>query len=299
MKRCFLVSKRFGLSLLKSIEPDLNDTCIIHPNDSHDDRSIISEFQEFSRKVGSELNIVSTPSEAQKCIQRFSPDVMLVCGWYWLISNELLASVPSGVFGIHNSLLPKFRGGSPLVWSMISGEPVIGSSMFRIEDGMDDGAIVAQVKINNEPDLTISMAMEKIESMFCDKFPEIWKTILDDTLCFIPQNHKNATYCAQRIPEDGHINWNWSPIEIHNFVRAQSFPYPGAYSFLEDKKIVIEETKISSQRIYATPGQVLNRNQNGYVGVACGQMEVIDILRLRGDVQHPKSVIKSLKVRLL
>jgi len=140
------------------------------------------------------------------------------------------------VWGIHNSLLPKYRGGSPLVWQVINREKVLGSTFFKFLDGMDEGAILDQVSIKNTSNLTIADAGNSIELEWIKKLPKIWKNFCDGRLVAKDQNHKEVTYCAQRQEFDGEINWQNHASSIDAFIRAQEHPYPRAFFLLNEKK---------------------------------------------------------------
>lgn len=106
------------------------------------------------------------------------PDVGFVCGWYWLIDRETLDLVPNGLWGVHNSLLPKYRGGAPLVWSILNGDSHVGSSVFKISEGMDDGEILHQVKVKVLPDDNVGSLLEKIEQELIENLPKKWTDLV-------------------------------------------------------------------------------------------------------------------------
>ena len=145
----FIGSKQLGLDCLKTIYSQSKETLVgvLTFDDTSDGRSKFNDFIDFCSTNEIPMFIAKNKTESEKIVKKQHPDICIVVGWYWLFSNEILSEVPNGLLGIHNSLLPKYRGGAPLVWSIINGEKNIGFSMFTLTEGMDEGDIWFQYKI--------------------------------------------------------------------------------------------------------------------------------------------------------
>jgi len=301
MKLAFLGSKALGLAVLTAVHSVSNEHSwrIVHPLDDDDGRSCREDFAKFAQEHNLEILTASSQAAADKMIQDYRPDAILVCGWYWLISLPILQMPPLGVFGIHNSLLPKYRGGSPLVWSIINGDNVVGATVFRFTEGMDDGPILYQVKVPLGIDDNISVALSRINDKLSKTFPTQWSSYLRGEADMTPQDESIATYCGQRAPEDGQIDWRKPAKSIHDFVRAQTKPYPGAYCYANKQKVTIWTTEIDHRIYQGVPGQVLLRAAN-YVVIACGQRTAVRILEISIDngPHHVREVFRSVKLRL-
>lgn len=298
----FLGSKNFGLNLFKAIynaNPSINWK-ILCPPDLNDLRTCFSEFQEFATLKNIDISIANSSVIVTQYIEEHRPDVMIVCGYYRILSSELISSVQWGVWGIHNSLLPKYRGGSPLVWQLINDEEIVGSSFFKFTGGMDDGAILDQVKVNNAAKLTIGEASDRIEKEWIAKIPSLWKDFCNGNIQPHEQNHKAATYCAQRQETDGHINWKLNVFALDAFIRAQDHPYPRAFFKLNEKIAKVVYHKIDTRKIYGTPGQVFQISEN-HVTICCGENTALKIYKVQIDdkILDAKSVIDSIKIRLV
>lgn len=164
-------------------------------------------------------------------------DLILVLGWYYMIPESIRRVAKYGAWGIHASLLPKYAGGAPLNWAIINGEKEAGVSLFRMDDGVDDGDIISQKAFSIE-------YKDSIKNVY-DKATLVSKEILMDTLTnldqvvFTKQDKSKIEVYPQRKPEDGEINWQSSSQEIYNFIRAQTLPYPCAFSFVRGSKLKI------------------------------------------------------------
>lgn len=186
----------------------------------------------------------STINDYYNEIQSLSPDVILVMGWYYMVPKKIRDLAVYGAWGIHASLLPEYAGGAPLVWAIIKGQKKTGVSLFRLDNGVDDGDIISQAEIIIEDNDTIKEVYQKAI--------DVSKKILSDSLLnihevqFHPQDKTKIKVYPQRKPEDGEIDLSWPARQIHNFIRAQAPPYPGAFIRTSDnKKIIIEKAKIS------------------------------------------------------
>jgi methionyl-tRNA formyltransferase len=173
-------------------------------------------------------------------LQALQPDVILVMGWYYMVPKKIRELARYGTWGIHASLLPKYAGGAPLVWAIINGETETGVSLFKLDDGVDDGDIIAQEKI------TIAVE-DSIREVYAKATAASKKILLNalqhiDTVQFVPQDKSAIEVWPQRKPEDGEIDLSWPAERIYNFIRAQAPPYPGAFIRTADgKKIIIEK----------------------------------------------------------
>jgi methionyl-tRNA formyltransferase len=176
-------------------------------------------------------------------INEIKPDVILIMGWYYMVSKKIRDIAIYGTWGIHASMLPNYAGGAPLVWAIINGESETGVTLFKLEDGVDDGDIIEQEIIIIEDTDSIKEVYEKVTI--------VSKTILLNSLkniskiVFKPQDKSRIKVFPQRKPQDGELDLTKPARELYNFIRAQSSPYPGAFIKTSDgKKLIIEKARI-------------------------------------------------------
>lgn len=168
------------------------------------------------------------------------PELIVVSGWYHIIGETIRGIPKYGVVGLHSSLLPKYRGAAPLVWQMINGESKTGITLFYMEQGIDSGDIIAQTEEVIEESDTIATLYEKVGNRGIELLEKYLPLIASGKAPRVKQEHlDDKDIWPQRKPEDGWIDWGKSPKEIENFVRAQTRPYPGAYTIINGKKVVI------------------------------------------------------------
>jgi len=178
---------------------------------------------------------------------KLKPDLIIVAGWHYLIASNILDMPGLGAIGLHASLLPEYRGGSPLVWQLINGEKNAGISLFYLESdgGVDTGHIIGQESFSIEDDDTIKELLIKSEKSGIALLEKYLPLIEKGISPKIKQDESKATVYRQRVPSDGKINWDDSPTNIRNFIRAQTKPYPGAYTVIDGKKVIIWDADIS------------------------------------------------------
>ena len=219
-----------------------------------------------------------------KSIESFKPDFILVCGWYYMIP-KIIRDIPIlGCACIHASLLPKYRGWAPLVWAIINGEKKTGVSFFYLAEKVDSGDIIAQKEISITKKDTIKTIYQKVTKASLKILGKYIPLIEKGKVQRVRQNEDGATYFPMRSPEDGLINWNKNTLEIYNWIRAQTKPYPGAFFFnKEGQKIKVWSAKLFSEtkKILQKPGTILSQNKkemkiatgNGYITITNWEVE--------------------------
>lgn len=265
----FIGSKELGYQILAATLETSAVTvkAVITLDDRQDGRSRYDELVELGQRHELPVYTLAKPSQLAEVIARESPDLGLVVGWYWLIPEALLTAVPAGFVAIHNSLLPRYRGGSPLVWAFLQGETEVGFSVFRLQPGLDDGPLWAQQRVPVHPDDDIGDLLERVNGAVVAAWPSVLSTILsgqDPT----PQGDDGVTFCGLRAPWMGQIDWSLPAADLERFVRAQSRPYPGAFSFYQGRKVIVWRARRFEHPYHGVPGQVLALEPQ--LLVACG-----------------------------
>ena len=177
--------------------------------------------------------------QVMAALRGWQPRLIVVAGWYYLIPERVRVLAVRGTVGVHWSLLPKYRGGSPLVWAMINGEHETGVSLFHMENTIDTGPIVGQAKAVIEEHDDVAAMIAKLNALSGALVAEQVPLLLAGTASAVPQNETEATYLPPRSPEDGRIDWRQPARQIYNFIRAQTRPYPCAFTEHQGQRIRI------------------------------------------------------------
>jgi methionyl-tRNA formyltransferase len=297
----FIGSKQLGLRVLQTMHSLSPDTLIgaMTIDDSQDTRTRFADFRTFAKENALPLHVAKNRKHSEQLIEQLKPDLCLVVGWYWMISKQAIDAVPAGFIGIHNSLLPKYRGGSPLIWQIIRGESEVGFSIFDFRPGMDDGPIWAQGRISVGEEEYIASILDRLEMKTLEIFQETYPRILIRSVEPFEQDHEQATYCAQRFPHDGRINWRAPAREVYDFIRAQSVPYPGAFTQFEGRELRIWRARLFDGTYIGAPGQIGKLADDG-VFVVCGddRAVILEDIELDGERGAATERIKSIQGRM-
>ena len=191
-------------------------------------------------------------------VKEFKVDVIVSINYLFLIEDDIINHSNILTFNIHGSLLPKYRGRTPHVWAIINGEDKAGITAHIIDDGCDTGNIIHQIEIPIETEDTGAIMLEKYAKAYYPLVKRVFNDIVNDQLNTTLQKEKDANYFGKRTPEDGEINWNWHKEDIRNWVRAQAYPYPGAFTYYNGQKIIIDKVSFSKE-------EILNHTPNGEI----------------------------------
>jgi methionyl-tRNA formyltransferase len=194
---------------------------------------------------------------------------IIAISWRWLIP----INTENTLITLHDSLLPKYRGFSPLVNQLLNREPYIGVTAIVSNTEYDKGDIIAQSKTKVNYPIRIKDAIAEVSELYVDVLKIVIRQAIENkSLKTTTQNESEATYSLWRDEEDYRIDWNQSSKEIRNFIFALGFPYKGASAYILNKKIRIHDAIELNDLV------VVNRNvgkvifmENNFPVVVCGK----------------------------
>lgn len=233
----------------------------------------------------------SEAPETLDLIASVRPDLLLVIGWSQLCGPALRELPRIGSLGFHPSALPRLRGRGVIPWTILLGLEETGATLFWLGDGADTGPIADQRRIQVDPEreTAASLYAKQIDAL-SQMLPPLVARIAVGDIPAVPQDDTQASVCARRRPEDGHIDWTKSAVEIERLIRAAGPPYPGAYTYDTDgNRLVFSLARPHPKPGYfiGLPGQVQAVNGKSFT-VACGDSRSIDITSWHGAGSPPK-----------
>jgi len=210
-------------------------------------------------------------------ISTWRPDAFLVAGWYHMIPKHWRDLAPA--YGLHASLLPDYSGGAPLVWAMINGETKTGITFFQFDDGVDSGPIVGQAETEIRGDDNIATLYARIEELGLALIVEHMPAVAIGSAVLTQQDESKRRIFRQRGPEDGLIDWNQTASALFNFIRAQTRPYPGAFTTWQGRHLKVwATTKSDIQDVpLAIVGEVLAEPTTLLVKTGSGVLELNEV----------------------
>ena len=175
-----------------------------------------------------------------------SCDIILSINYLYLIERDIVCFPKRYAINFHGSLLPKYRGRTPHVWAIIKGEKKCGITAHLIDEGCDTGPIIIQQEVEIMEDDTGQNILEKYKYLYPVLVKEVLSNVERNNIELTIQDETEATFFGKRTPSDGMIDWSWQTIRINNWVRAQSHPYPGAFTFYEGEKIIVDKIDVTT-----------------------------------------------------
>lgn len=246
------------------------------------------------------LEIIETKNvnsvDTVKYIREYEPDYLFVIGWSQIIKKELLEIPKNGSIGYHPAPLPKNRGRGVIPWTILQEAKETGSTLFWLDEGVDSGDILLQEIFLLEPNETATSLYNKHINILKHLIRKALNLLREGNPPRIPQDHTKATYCAKRTPEDGLIDWNLPAKKIWTLIRAVTDPYPGAFTFYKNKKLIIWEADyIEDAPFYGLPGQIQDISENGAL-VSCGDGKFVLLKTVQLENTKGTSPINIFKI---
>ena len=237
-----------GVEAFKFLSENYNVTGLMTLNEeAASKRSGVFDFREFSDNKQIpyyEVKHINDDSSIE-ILKEHKPDILLVLGWSQLLNEEVLEIPEIGTIGAHASLLPKMRGSAPINWAIIKGEQKTGNTLMWLNVGVDTGKIIDQYEFE------INL-YDSCKTLY-DNVAKSNKIMLERSLPLIEkegeigsaQEENDDPILPRRRPKDGLMDFNKSTFELYNFVRALTRPYPGAYFYYNEKKVIVWKASYS------------------------------------------------------
>jgi methionyl-tRNA formyltransferase len=198
-----------------------------------------------------------------------APDLIVVAAFGQILPPSVLGIPARGCVNLHASLLPRYRGASPINRAIISGDETTGITTMLMNEGMDTGDILLQKEVPIAADDDAISLSKRLSDAGALLLLDTLNRMERNQLSPQPQNGSLATYAPPLKKEDGLIDWSVSARDIHNLVRG-TVPWPGAFTHLAGKRLKILQSAIVEGRDQLPPGTVVHTGPEG-IQVAAGR----------------------------
>ena len=203
-------------------------------------------------------------------LRAIAPDYLFSFYYRHMLSCEVLATATRGAYNMHGSLLPKYRGRSPVNWAVLHGEGETGATLHRMEVKPDAGPIVDQMAVPILPDDLAVDVFRKVTLAAEIVVNRSLPRLLDGSAPHVEQDLSQGSYFGGRRPEDGRIDWSRDARAIHDLVRAVAPPYPGAFTDIEGRRLTIHRTRLLAERGVAAEARLEIEPPDAFVACADG-----------------------------
>jgi methionyl-tRNA formyltransferase len=231
-------------------------------------------------------------------LRSLNADIGVVAAYGKILPEWLLATPRLGLINVHASLLPKYRGASPIHRAVIAGDHVTGVTIMRVVKALDAGPMLSTVEVPIGPDDTTTA----VESLLAVKGAELLVRTLDTieagTARETPQDESKVTYAAKLTKDEGLIAWSLPADRLHNLVRGL-WPWPHAFTFLSNVRYIVHRSRVSSLTTTAPPGTIVTASTVDGLRVACGGGTTLELLEIQLEGKRVMSARDALAARTL
>jgi len=275
MKLILFGAGNFGLPCLRALDQSHHEVLgIVTTPDKPQGRGkhiqaspLKSLAQELSAPV---IPIEKVNQEASlQTLASYSADVFCVVSFGTLLSNRFLALPKHGCVNVHPSLLPKYRGASPIAQALMDGEETVGTSTMRVSEEMDAGDVLLQDSIQLKGDENAEEVWNTLADLSAPLLVKTLDLLEKGKLNETPQDASQATYCSKLDKTHAVIDWSLSAEEIHNRVRGL-YLWPGTATHLKAKSLKILKTKKAQESSDEIPGTVIQIDKHEGIRVSTG-----------------------------
>jgi len=220
-------------------------------------------------------------------LQSLKPDLQVVVAFGQIIPPEIFNLPKQKSINIHFSLLPAYRGASPVQWAVLNGETTTGITIFLLNDRMDEGEILSQEELAVRPDETAAALEERMAHIGADL---LIRTVseMDALLPGKPQDHSQATYAPLIQKENGRVDWSKPADYIVRMLRA-FMPWPSVFTFFNDRRLkLIEVVALGQNEPASDAGKILSIDREG-IRVCCGNGSTLLISELQPENKRAMS----------
>lgn len=213
----------------------------------------------------------------EELLQQFDADAMVTCAYGQILRKNILQLTPHGVINVHGSLLPKYRGSSPVQWTILNGEQFGGITILKSDVGIDDGPVLEMQKTQILPNETASELFDRLAQLAPSVLLPALQKIEDGTAVFVPQDHTHATVCQKLTKEMKQVNFDLPAQEVANHINGLDAG-PVAQVDYEGMPLKLYKASVLSlqmqqnlglQNTQTIPGQVVVAKVKQGIVVAC------------------------------
>ncbi|GAB3063855.1 methionyl-tRNA formyltransferase [Salinicoccus sesuvii] len=270
----------------------------------HENETFYRQAIKLCEENNINFRLNASNKEVIECLNAIPTNIEYIMsfGYRKMISPEVVDRASIAALGSHFSPLPRYRGFAPLNWLLINGEDYTAVNLFFLEQEVDNGDIVASKEIEIAYCDNINSLFDKCLSTFEELMIKTLPSLENNNFTASKQSNEEASYTCARSPEDGKINWASSSYDIYNLVRGLTYPYPGAYTYFENKKLIVVSCEEYNPGNYVgrVPGRVIKVIKGRGVVVLCGDKAICikKVIDQDGKVHRANNLITSVRATL-
>lgn len=220
---------------------------------------------------------------AAETLYEWAPDLIVVAAFGQILRPHVLNLPPLGCVNVHASLLPRWRGASPIQHAILAGDAETGVTLMQMDEGLDTGAMLVAEKVAIASDETAVSLHDRLALLGAQIVGRYLDDILQERLTPTPQNDALATYAPMITKEDGRLDWSHTAAELERRIRAMT-PWPGAFTTWEGQilKILVASVAPEAKLTDKLPGQLVEYKDKVVVTAGEGSGLVLEQIQMAG-----------------
>ncbi|MBD3244867.1 MAG: methionyl-tRNA formyltransferase [Candidatus Moranbacteria bacterium] len=230
-----------------------------------------------------------------KKLESLNIDLIIVAAFGVILPKSVLKLPVWGCINIHPSLLPKYRGPSPIQTAILNNDKTSGTTIMLLNDKMDAGDILTQKKIKIDKKYFYKQLEKILAQISCDLLLKTLKDYLNGKILPKKQNHQKATYTKLIKKADGHIDWRKKASEIEAKFRAYT-PWPGIFTFFQSSKggirIQILDLNIIKKNFPQKPGTVIWRKKTAERPIVITKKGAIELVKIKPQAKKEMDILE-------
>ena len=218
-------------------------------------------------------------------LKKLGADLFVVVAYGKILPKEVLAIPHKGCVNVHSSLLPKYRGPAPIHWAIINGDEETGVTTMFMNEKMDEGDIIHYCTTSIDECETAQDLHDRLAVLGSELLQQTLEAIAKNEAEPFAQPHHLQSYAPMLEREDGHINWQQPAKQVYNRFRGLT-PWPGAFCFVEGKRLHIHEAAFVNDEHKEKPGCILSLDKAIVVACQTGKLYLLEV-QLEGKKRMP------------
>jgi len=227
-------------------------------------------------------------------------DIIVTCAYGQIIGSNILFAKKHGVINFHGSLLPYYRGSSPIQWALINNEKITGVSVLRSGIGMDDGPVMLERKIDITPDDNAITLFDKLSRLSADMVDETLDLIESGNAIFVDQDESKATKCKMLSNDMGIVDFNKTSCEVVGLIKGLAM-WPNAHITIDGVYFKLYNARLydGEYKDYQNGEVVIANNKQGLV-LKCsdGLIEITELLPINSKKMTAKSYLNGKEIKI-
>lgn len=303
MKVIFFGTPSFAVPSLEAINECYEVVAVVTQPDKPVGRSKKPEFspvKQYAVEHGIKvLQFEKIRRDGVDELKKLNADVMVSCAYGQIFSKEILDITPLGMYNIHGSILPKYRGAAPIQWSIINGEKYSGITILKTDVGLDDGDILITKEVEIKPYETSEELFLRLSYVGAECIVKALEMLSSGDYILTPQNSQLATTCTMLSPELSKLDFSKSALEVCNMIHGIN-PWPVAKINIDGVNFKVFRAKVADGDYNGEVGTVVAASNKLGVVVKCGSGAIVlsEIQPENGKKMDSKNYLNGKKINI-